>query len=610
MSLSFFRYIIIVNYVQKEVKPLVHLFWNNKNKDNKINPADYDSYVDDGELNNKISPGLYNYLSNQESYPSVNSLDSGVDNDDTSVEKSINKKGKAVGLNSADPGFLNDYSTIGGELNNPSEILAQKKQLTIYSKDSLVQAIIRTRINQVLVYARPARYSRTGKGFKIIPKDSINDRKSQRKQSSQVNNTIARLENSIETLGDDSDFSYSRKSFPNFLASIIHDKYVYDQINVERVFDKNGNINHYNNVDASTILIKSRPKSVDTPREFCQYSSSLMGKPIATFSEKELTFYTTNNYGSIYRNGYGYSEVEAALSHLLYHQDTEQFNARFFSQGGTTRGILLIDPGDNSSQQNTMALASLRRMWQANFSGNNGAWKTPVMTGRDAKYINMTQSSKDMEFEHWLNYLINIVTSVFQIQPDEINFPNKGGSSGMHAGNSVNEGSTSKSKMKQSHDKGLEPLMQTLEDFITNEILKYLPDGDKYVFRFTLGDSEDAEREQDIIQKKLANGATLGEAREAMGLPALDTDKLPDSMKFINSMPGTPATIVQFMQYIYSQDQSAQFTTQHKNDIDPSKADHGQPEKGMPVDAVKEKLNTDNKPIGSQDKEDPDDLDN
>lgn len=571
------------------------------NQSNGYNPADYiDEEVDTS--NGRLS------TTKQTTIP-ISDVLSGEEKE--TLTKSINKKGKAVSLENDYQNFMGSYSALGGSLNTLTDVLNQKRALRHYAKDSLVQSIIRTRINQVLVYARPSRFSRTGKGFEIVPRNGSEDKK---ELSTQKLNQIKKIEDKVASLGDDGDYTYSRKSFANFLSSWIYDRFVYDQVNVERVFNKDGSLDHFNNVDASTVVISNQPKSIDSPRTFAQYSANFTGQPIAKFNEKELTFYTANNYGEVERNGYGFGEVEASLLHLKYHQDTEQFNARFFSQGGSTRGILLINYGNANAQQNASALAALRRQWQTSFSGNNGAWKTPVMTGQDAKYINMTQTSKDMEFEHWLNYLINIISSVFQIQPDEINFPNKGGASGMKTGNSVNEGSTSASKMQQSKDKGLEPLLQAIEDFMTNEIVRYI-DKD-YIFRFTLGDSEDATREQDIIQKKLANGETIGEARTEMGLPELDVTKLPDSMKFINSMPGTPATIVQMMQFVYSQDQASQYTMQHKNDIDPNKARNGQPDKAMPLNAIDDKTKhpdqnrtlASDKANGTDQTEDPDDV--
>lgn len=180
-------------------------------------------------------------------------------------------------------------------------------------------------------------------------------------------------------------------------------------------------------------------------------------------------------------------------------------------------------------------------------------------------------------FENWLNYLINIISSVFQIQPDEINFPNRGGATSK-GGSAINEGNTQKTKMQQSKDKGLQPLLNHIEDFINDYIMPELdPDGNFY-FRFTLGDTHSELEHQQLIKQKLENGMTINEARKEMGLPALDDE--------IGGYPGNAAVAVQFAQYNASKDEIAQQLQQHKNDINPKKADHGKPEEGMPVEAV------------------------
>lgn len=504
------------------------------------------------------------------------------------ISKSM-KQGKAYSnVSSLVTTFDTTHDTDKTSLHLDNVAQLQNKMLfRSFSQDVVFQAILRTRRNQVLRYSRPARYDKAGAGFEIIPKDSngLVD-----KPSKEQVKKILQYEEFISNTGRT--YSPQRQGFAKYLSAFVDNRYVFDQQNTERVFTKYNTLDHFNAVDAGTVVFDKLPKSVDQPRRFIQYPymnamGNSLGKGIK-FSEKELTFVTYNNDSSVLRHGYGYSEVEATLNVLRYHEDTEKFNSLFFSQGGTTRGILLIDSGDNSNaQQNAASLAALRRQWQSNFSGNNGAWKLPVISAHDAKYVNMTQSSKDMEFEKWLNYLINIECAVCQIQPEEINFPNRGGSTGKGTGNSVNEGSTTKAKMQQSRDKGLEPLLNYIEDFMNNEIMRYLDSN--YMFRFTIGDTEEAIKQQDLLAKKLQTGMTLDESREAQGLgklPAFDFDSP-------GGIPGGAAVLPQIMQLLVNQDSVMQSVQQHKNDNNPQAAANGQPEKGMPVDTATQAVKDD-----------------
>lgn len=453
-----------------------------------------------------------------------------------------------------------------------SGILQRKQLLHEFSKNIIVQSILRTRNSQIRKYTRPARESSDGVGFEVVPREKSTDKDSN-KMSPQVKNKILNLEKDIKYTGVDAKGRLNN-TFSTFVSQFLYNHYVYDQINVEKVRDSNHKLHHFNILDGGTVIYDKIPIGVDDKRTYKQVIAP--GKDPIRFNEDDLTFVIYNDFQDSSREGYGYSEVEAALSHLGYHIDTEQFNARFFSQGGTTRGLLVIDSG-GSSQENMAALQSLRRTWQTSASGISGAWKIPVISAHDAKFVNMTQSSKDMEFENWLNYLINIISSVFQIQPDEINFPNRGGATSK-GGSAINEGSTQKTKMQQSKDKGLQPLLNHIEDFINDYIMPELdPDGNFY-FRFTLGDTHSELEHQQLIKQKLENGMTINEARKEMGLPALDDE--------IGGYPGNAAVAVQFAQYNAGKDEIAQQLQQHKNDIDPKKADHGKPEEGMPVEAV------------------------
>lgn len=463
-----------------------------------------------------------------------------------------------------------------------NRILRNKNILHEYSQDIIVQSIIRTRTNQVRKYARPARLSKDNVGYEIIPKKPLGENN---KPSSRQKNEAEEIEEFIQNTGKK--WQPQRLDFPSFISEFIYNRYVYDQINVERVFANPNDkyMHHFNFVDARNVIIKEIPKSIDQPRTFLQYpnrTNTTLGKPVV-FNEKQLTFSIFNYQMDLDRHGYGYSEVESSYDHLRFHMDTEQFNARFFSQGGTTRGILVLDQqGKGGTQQTAASMSALRRQWQSQFSGINGSWKIPVIAANDAKFVNMTQTSKDMEFENWLNYLVNIICSNFQIQPDEINFPNRGGTTGKTGGSTLNEGNTQKTKMKQSMDKGLAPLFDYIEDFMNNEILRYIPNGDKYLFRFTMGDDEQALEQLKIIEQQEKNGMTIDEGRKRMNLPELGEI----SADNIGGIPGGSAVVVQYMQYLTNKDDLVQYMQQGQNKNDPQKANHHQPEKGMPVTAV------------------------
>lgn len=424
-------------------------------------------------------------------------------------------------------------SATGGDIVTKDDILRKKRLLKEYARNIIVQAIIRTRINQVKKLAYPAYLSPEHIGYEVVPKNKIGKKL--------TNKEIKRgheLENIIYQTGKD--YRAWRDTFPDFLAKILYDHFVYDQINVERVFEqaRSVNLNHFNAVDASTILINKYPNSADRPRQFVQW---IDGKPVNYYSEKELTFTTAWKQTDIHMKGYGFSPVDASLSHIGHLINTEQFNARFFSQGGMVRGLLVIN-ADGTQQDSAAALESIRRSWMP-LQGLNGAWKIPMITATDAKFVNMTQNSRDMEFSEWLNYLIKVICADFNIQTEEINIMNKGGATGRNVGSTLNEGNSVKSKMQQSKDTGLIPLLKFIEQFVNDQILRYL-DSD-YYFRFDLGNAVDEKQRAETIQAKEDAGLTLNEGRKLLG-----TSPLSGKYAVFGDLPGGPKIVVQLAQIL------------------------------------------------------------
>jgi HK97 family phage portal protein len=376
-------------------------------------------------------------------------------------------------------------------------------------KNIILNAIINTRVNQVSLFCTPARYSDRGIGYEIRMKDPLETPTSHDKSK------IKQIEDFVENTGRDKK-DYTRDTFRTFVKKIIRDRLTYDKINFELIYDSSGNLVRFKAVDAATIYVAVDEKGFEPKdKDAIRYVQILDKQKVAEFKADEMAWEVHNPRTDITVGRYGYPELEIAMNHLQYHENTEIFNARFFAQGGTTRGLLHIKTGQEQSQQ---ALSAFRREWQSMFSGINGAWKIPVISAEDVKFVNMTQSSKDMEFEKWLNYLINVICSIFSIDPSEINFPNRGGATG-NSGNTLNE-SSAEYKHRSSKDKGLEPLLKFIEDAMNKYIVSQF--GDKYVFSFVGGDAKTELEIIDILKKKAEIGMTINDVRGEIGLPPID----------------------------------------------------------------------------------------
>ena len=375
--------------------------------------------------------------------------------------------------------------------------------LKSYSSNIILNAIINTRANQVSMFGRPARYSEKGQGYRVRLKDISSKPNARNKK--EMKEIEAFLENTVATS------SSNRSSFVEFLKKVVRDTYIYDQVNFEKVFsEKNGTLQFFELVDPSTIFIgtEEKEKLANSNTAYLQVINSQI---TARYSQKEMAFAVRNPRTDIYSGGYGQSELEIGLPLFNAYTNLLAFNDRFFTHGGTTRGVLNIKPmGANQSQ--TM-LEAFRREWQNSVTGTNASWQIPVVSAEDVKFINMTPSANDMQFEKWSNTIINNITSLYSIDPTEINFPNNAGVSG--SSGAISGGSTAR-KTQDSQKKGLLPLLLWIEDVINKNIISEF--GDEYTFQFVGGDISEQLERINILSEKTKFAMTLNEAREELGL--------------------------------------------------------------------------------------------
>lgn len=429
------------------------------------------------------------------------------------LQKSTNKKEVAIQepvkfIDAVDLG--QGYRTKGNKKGMYKNIHEVLKEL---STNIIVNSIITTRANQVARYCVPAKEREDSIGFEVVPKDIKKD------LSTHDVANIEYIEDFIKNTGQNLD--PTRDSFRQIAKKWVRDLLTYDQLNTELIYegDLDSPLYKFVAVDASTIYHAVDPKTYKTPKGknaniYVQVLED--GIVYEKFKKHEMIFETMNPRTDIHSRMYGLSPLEVAMSHVGYHQLTENFNNKYFSQGGTTMGLLHIKTGENSTSR---ALEDFRRDWQQKFTGVNGSWKVPVVTADDVKYINMNQSSRDMEFEKWLNYLINVLCANFGIDPAEINFPNRGGATGSK-GNSLQE-SSKKETSQLSKDRGLSPILHFIEDVVNRNIMPHLCGG-KYLFRFT-GDSLEKEIQQvELLMKEVETYKTLNEARAEKGLDPIE----------------------------------------------------------------------------------------
>lgn len=390
-------------------------------------------------------------------------------------------------------------------------------------RNSVIAAVINTRINQVSTFTKPKRFSLDGVGFEIRLRDP------QEVPTKQQQDVIRSLETFLENCGYEND--NSTDDFDTFLRKIVRDSLTYDQACFEIIPDRKGKPAQVLAVDAATIRAASENFTADTvwgnrsgrPTDEVKWVQVIDNTVVAWFTSNELAFGVRNPRSHINLQPYGFSELEQLIQQITSHLYAEEYNSKFFSQGGTTKGIINLKSEPNGIG-NKEQLQSFKRQWRAQVNGMEGAWKTPVVqVPNGIEYINVSQSNRDMEFNQWMNYLINIVCAVYAIDPAEINFANNGG-----AGQSSVFESSQEQKLKNSKDKGLKPLLRFIETIINKWIVSRF--SQDYVFAFTGLDEQSESEKAELDSKQVKVWKTVNEIRKDHGEePIEDGDVILDA---------------------------------------------------------------------------------
>lgn len=415
----------------------------------------------------------------------------------------------------------------------------------------VLASVIATRQNHVASQSMPQR-NKFQNGFKIRMRDA------DKKPSAAAKKKIKEFETFIVNCGFPETFDYTpdvkrRDNFETFLRKIVRDSLTYDQVNFEIVPRRNELPGQFMAVDAATIrLIPDRkerenlfagydnqtartnqqnadqgflaptvmtPNSV--PANHPRYAQVVHGIVRATFDEWQMAFGVRNPRTDLLSQGYGFSEIEMLISTLTAHLNADTYNRRFFSQGSAIKGILTFEGTVPPDQ-----LEAFRRQWHQQVSGVTNAWKTPIMAlGKDGKmnWTDLHQTNRDMEWGKYVEYLIKVICSVYQIDPVEIGFDISKQSMGTQGQGLGNSGDVQE-RIDISRDKGLIPLLRFISTLMNDYIIWRIDED--FEFEFPASRKEDEELDQ--AKKEVETIKNINEIRAEYDmdpLPSLDEDE-------------------------------------------------------------------------------------
>jgi hypothetical protein len=373
----------------------------------------------------------------------------------------------------------------------------------------IVRSVVNTRVEQVQNFLHFS-VDEQKEGYTIRKKKSLFEKDFQNKEieegdQGKIEHIIKFLEN-----GGLNDKWANYDTFQDFGRKIVFDSLTLDQLAFEITRDRGWNLARFRAIDASLIRLLDSvdPRYRDEferyrfkgylPRFCMSWQGQILQNPTThesvVFYPWELGYGIRNKSTSIYRNGYGTSELETLVEIITWILWGMQYNGNFFSKGSQPKGFINIKNGniDNAT------LNEFRQAWTQTMRGVGNSHRTPIMQGIDLEWVDLQKSNRDMEFTEWVKFLIVITCSVYRIDPSELGFQFKDqtqifGQNGQHE------------RLNHSRDKGLKPLLIFLQNIINHYIVDEMFDGE-FEFAFTGIEIEDESKQVELDKKKLDGG--------------------------------------------------------------------------------------------------------
>jgi hypothetical protein len=390
-----------------------------------------------------------------------------------------------------------------GSVFNESGILRREgvpltaKDLRAMASNPIISAIINTRLGQIssFCYPKPSTYE---SGYEIVPKNpeyKVNLRE------------VNALKNWILNCGA---IGFGESSFESLVRKMVRDSLTLDQTCVEVVSRRNGKPAYLVAVDSSTIvkLRASLNYFLPTDPETPYYAQVIDDKIVASYGRQDMIFGVRNGQTDLEFFGYGKPELESLIRVVTTIINTERFNASQLSQGGTSKGILIVK-GDVDPE----SFAIFKKEFRAILKNASKSWVPPILkvsSDSSVDWKTLDRSNRDMEYAQLFDFLIKQSCGAYQIDPSEINWTIGA------TGSTTTFESKSNGKVAASKEKGLKPLLAFIAGLININVIDRLNPNYKLVFTPV----SDNIRETSVVRdRQVRSYKTRNELRSEVGLP-------------------------------------------------------------------------------------------
>jgi hypothetical protein len=368
-----------------------------------------------------------------------------------------------------------------------------------------IAAIINVRCNQVGAFSTPS-------DDRDLPGYTIRLRDRQATPTAHERDEIANLVRFMENTG----FFYNperKNNFEMYQRAIVRDRLTFGAIATQIIADQKGRIAEFRNWDVSTISFATESYQSRRARNTLPiaYIQEVDGQIVGEFTSLEMAYGIANPTSAIEAGGYGIAELEVLIDLVTSFLFSKDYNKAFFTKNSVPAGILSI-----TGKLKEEELMMFRKQWAYQVKGINNAWNVPIIATEDGKGVDFKpfkSTQRDAEYMKWMDFLIRLISAVYQIAPEEINFETRGSASGSNF--VAKEGGQA---IMASKDRGLVPLLRFLASYYNTNLIGRM--SDKYIFTYTGINPEDKEKVADLKLKR-KHYMTVNEFRAEDDLPKL-----------------------------------------------------------------------------------------
>lgn len=403
--------------------------------------------------------------------------------------------------------YLDDFQVlVNGQFYEKPTVLGFEAMRAMVDQTPVLSGVIMTRIRQINRFCQ-INESGHGPGFAIRHVDRNHQLTEDEQQSIQL------LQKFFQHCGWEWNprrrKRLRRDNFSQFMAKLVRDTLTMDAAPIETEFkrDRNLGIDGLYAVDGATIRLCTEEGYNGNDEIFAL--QVVQGQVRSAYTHDDLIYEPRNPRSDVLVAGYGMGEVELLVRVVTGFLNAMTLNIKGFSENAIPRGLLHLS--GNYSEKDLIAF---RRYWNAMVKGINNAWTLPVLVSKDqesrASFENFGVDFNEMYFSKWMTFLASIICAIYGMDPAEINFES------FSASKSALSGEDTVERLADSKDRGLRPLLSYFENIFTDFIVADF--SDKYVFRWTGLDDEDANRRWEAT--KLSS--TWNELRAMQGQDPID----------------------------------------------------------------------------------------